>query len=52
MTPEQRAAFQEVQKAHAEELRKWRAGVSIDRFKEVRKKFEDAGITLACSAST
>jgi sugar phosphate isomerase/epimerase len=46
MTPEQRAAFQEAQKARAEELRKWRAGISIDRFKEVRKKFEDAGITL------
>jgi sugar phosphate isomerase/epimerase len=47
MTPEQRTAFQEAQKARAEELRKWRAGISIDRFKEVRKKFDDAGITIA-----
>jgi len=46
MTPEQRAAFQEQQKARAEELRKWRTGVSMDRFKEVRKKFDDAGIAI------
>ncbi len=42
MTPERRAAMQ----AHAEELRKWRASAPIDRFKEVRKKFDDAGIQL------
>jgi sugar phosphate isomerase/epimerase len=47
MTPEQRAAFQEGQKARAEELRKWRAAAPIARFKEVRKKFDDAGISLA-----
>jgi sugar phosphate isomerase/epimerase len=46
MTPEQRAAFQEAQKAHAEELRKWRASIAIDRFKDVRKKFDDAGIAI------
>src|SRR5262245_26347314 len=37
MTPEQRTAFQAAQKERAEALRKWRAGVSIDKFKEVRK---------------
>src|SRR5205807_9369517 len=29
-----------------EELRKWRTTVSMDVFKEVRKKFHDAGIQL------
>jgi sugar phosphate isomerase/epimerase len=42
MTPEQRAAMQ----ARAEELRKWRLSAPIARFKEVRKKFDDAGIDL------
>src|SRR5262249_41057852 len=46
LTPEQRAAFQEQQQQRAEELRKWRAGVSIDRFKDVRQKFDDAGIAI------
>jgi sugar phosphate isomerase/epimerase len=47
MTPEQRTAFREEQQKRAEELRKWRLSAPIDRFKEVRKKFDDAGITLA-----
>ncbi len=42
MTPEMRAAM----KAHAEELRKWRMSVSMDKFKDVRKKFDQAGIDL------
>jgi sugar phosphate isomerase/epimerase len=42
MTPEQRAA----QQARVEALRKWRSEVSIDRFKDVRKKFDDAGIAV------
>jgi len=42
LTPEQRAAMQ----ARTEELRKWRLSAPIDRFKEVRKKFDDAGIAL------
>lgn len=29
-----------------EDLRKWRLSVSMDHFKNVRKKFDDAGITL------
>jgi sugar phosphate isomerase/epimerase len=41
-TPEQRAAMQ----ARAEEVRKWRLSAPIDRFKEVWKKFDDAGIEL------
>jgi sugar phosphate isomerase/epimerase len=47
MTPEQRAAFREEQQKRAEELRKWRLSAPMDRFKEVRKTFDDAGITLA-----
>jgi sugar phosphate isomerase/epimerase len=31
----------------AEELRKWRTSVSMDKFKEVRSKFSSAGIDLA-----
>src|SRR5947207_2705653 len=41
-TPEQIAAAQ----ARAEELRKWRASVSMDKFKDVRKKFTSEGIDL------
>lgn len=40
MTPEQTAAMQ----ARLEELRKWRASVSMDKFKEVRQKFDAAGV--------
>jgi len=46
MTPEQQAAFQEQQRARGEELRKWRMSVSMDKFKDVRKKFDAAGISL------
>ena len=42
LTPEQEAA----QKAAAEETRKWRAGVSLDKVKEFRKTFNDAGILI------
>ena len=43
MTPEQQAAM----RGRAEALRKWRLSVSMDKFKPVRKKFDDAGIDLA-----
>jgi sugar phosphate isomerase/epimerase len=42
LTPEQQAA----QRAAAEETRKWRMGVSMDKVKEFRRKFDDAGIGL------
>jgi sugar phosphate isomerase/epimerase len=42
LTPEQEAA----QKAAAEETRKWRGGVSLDKVKKFRKKFNDAGILI------
>ncbi|HYL73053.1 MAG TPA: TIM barrel protein, partial [Bryobacteraceae bacterium] len=42
MTDEQIAAA----RARNEEFRKWRLSVSMDKFKDVRKKFEDAGINI------
>jgi sugar phosphate isomerase/epimerase len=46
MTPEQQEAAQAAQQQRAEELRKWRLSLSMDKFKEVRRKFDDAGIDL------
>jgi sugar phosphate isomerase/epimerase len=42
LTPEQQAA----QRAAAEETRKWRTSASLDKVKEFRRKFDDAGIGL------
>jgi sugar phosphate isomerase/epimerase len=42
LTPEQEAE----RKAAAEETRKWRMGVSMDKVKEFRKKFDDAGVLI------
>jgi hypothetical protein len=42
LTPEQLAARQ----AAAEELRKWRLAASMDKVKEFRKKYEDAGVKI------
>ena len=39
-TPEEQAA----QKTAADELEKWRLAAHMDKFKEFRKKYEDAGI--------
>ena len=41
-TPEQQAAQREA----ADRLRAWRASVSMDRFKALRKMFNDAGVTI------
>jgi sugar phosphate isomerase/epimerase len=41
-TPEQEVA----RKTAAEELRKWRVGVSMDKVKTVRSRFEDAGVLI------
>lgn len=41
-TPEMRAAMQQRQ----EELRKWRLTVPLDHFKDVRRKFDAAGVKL------
>jgi hypothetical protein len=42
LTPEQQAA----QAAAAEALSKWRLSLSMDKIKEFRKKYEDAGILI------
>src|SRR5258706_13341562 len=47
MTPEQREASQAAARTRGEELRKWRLSLPIEKYKEVRKKFGDAGIQLA-----
>ena len=41
-TPEQRAAQRQV----AEKLRAWRTSASMDRFKALRKMYNDAGVTI------
>ena len=41
-TPEQQAA----QRESAERLKQWRTSVSMDRFKQLRKMFNDAGVTI------
>ncbi len=41
-TPEQQAAQREA----AEKLRAWRSSVSMDKFKELRKMYNDAGVTI------
>jgi sugar phosphate isomerase/epimerase len=42
LTPEQQAA----QLAAAEQLKQWRTSVSMDRFKALRKMYNDAGVTI------
>jgi sugar phosphate isomerase/epimerase len=46
MTEEQRAKIQATRQAQAEELRKWRLSVSMDKFKALRKKYNDAGVDI------
>lgn len=46
MTPEQQAARREAMQKAAEETKKWRLTVSMDHFKDIRKKFDAAGIAL------
>ena len=41
-TPEQQAA----QRASADQLKQWRTSVSMDRFKALRKMYNDAGVTI------
>ncbi|MBO0859972.1 MAG: sugar phosphate isomerase/epimerase, partial [Chloracidobacterium sp.] len=46
MTPERREAMREAMRKRQEEIRQWRLSVSLDHFKDIRKKFEAAGIRL------
>ena len=45
-TPEQQAAQRAEAAVKAEAVEKWRLAASMDRFKEFRKKYEDAGIAI------
>jgi sugar phosphate isomerase/epimerase len=42
MSPEQQAAAKE----RAETLKKWRTSVSMDKYKELRKMYNDAGVSI------
>ncbi|MBS1812444.1 MAG: sugar phosphate isomerase/epimerase [Acidobacteria bacterium] len=42
MSPEQQAAMQK----RAEDMRKWRLSVSMDKYKAIRKQYDDAGVTI------
>jgi sugar phosphate isomerase/epimerase len=46
LTPEQQAARREAMQKAAEETKKWRLSVSLDHFKDIRRKFDAAGIAL------
>ena len=43
LTPEQRATLQKI----ADERKKWRLGVSMDKYKELRKMYNGAGVDIA-----
>lgn len=45
-TPEQAAARQAAQKARADEIRRWRLSQSMDRFHDLRRMYEQAGVTI------
>jgi sugar phosphate isomerase/epimerase len=46
MTDEQRAAADKSRQERAETMKKWRASVSMDKFKDVTRKFNDAGVDV------
>jgi sugar phosphate isomerase/epimerase len=46
LTPEQRAAQQTAQRAKADELKKWRLSVSMDKYKAMRQMYNDAGVKI------
>ncbi|HEY6402888.1 MAG TPA: sugar phosphate isomerase/epimerase, partial [Blastocatellia bacterium] len=46
ITPEQREAMRETARKAREDTRQWRLSVTLDLFKDVRKKFDAAGIKL------
>jgi sugar phosphate isomerase/epimerase len=46
ITEVQRSAMAEARASHARELRDWRISVSMDRFRELRKLYNDAGVNI------
>lgn len=46
MTPEEQAAARAAQEEFAAKLKAWRTSVSMDKFKQLRKMYNDAGVTI------
>jgi sugar phosphate isomerase/epimerase len=47
MTEEEREAFRKLREEHEKELSDWRiSGVTADKYRELRKMFDDAGISI------
>ncbi len=46
MTPEQQAEMRAAQQAAQKALRDWRLSVSMDRFKALRRMYNDAGVSI------
>lgn len=49
LTPEQQAELKAARELQAEEHRKWRTSVSMDKFRELRKMYNDAGVNIDIS---
>jgi sugar phosphate isomerase/epimerase len=48
-TEEQRAEMNEARAKHAEEIREWRLSVSMDRYRELREMYNNAGVNIDIS---
>jgi sugar phosphate isomerase/epimerase len=46
MTPEEEAAARAAQQEFAAKLKAWRTSVSMDKFKQLRKMYNDAGVSI------
>lgn len=46
ITAQQQDQIEAARKAQADERRKWRSSVSMDRFKALRKEYSDAGVNI------
>jgi sugar phosphate isomerase/epimerase len=46
LTDQQRDELGEARRKHAEDLRKWRLSVSMEKFKELRKLYNNAGVNI------
>src|SRR5262245_16289089 len=46
LTPEQQAAQQAAQREAQENMKKWRLSVSMDKYKALRKMYNDAGVQI------
>jgi sugar phosphate isomerase/epimerase len=46
LTPEQQAAQQAVQREAQETTKRWRLSASMDRYKQLRRMYNDAGVTI------